>query len=608
MEQGEVVDATIRKEATVGLQPVLPLELNEAETVIRPERNLEKWPIWEAANSRHQMQERVLQREIRLPDGSVAVARVKVGYTNNGALTTEDQKTCYALFRLWEEQDKPNGPVCFSRQQLARVLKKSWGSKTNKALTDSLMRLRFTPFNWERSYFDSTRQETLERIDTFSILSELHLARRTRGDSTIAESSYFQFNERILNNLLAGFTRPVYLDTILKFQSEIAQILYTYLDLVMADKTHFERRSKELFEDLGIDGTTYRYPSKRAEALERALSELTEVPVPTGTLTVTLERTADNRDFKIVAKKTRRGPRRRREEATLALPMPELAPPVVTRVVNVPPDPRRTKKKKPPVDSKETLLEAPVRPAEAFVEAGPTSASSRGRSAARNAEKTAKGDGGDSTPTPPVEEITAAMARAQVRHFYQVFFQAGETTRPTSKELALSTEHVSRLGVEKAQYLVQFARREAKKTGFEIQNYGGIAQYEGRAVAEYEANERQRHAAQSQRSREGHRQRYLPAYLEYLSARLAALEVKPTPVFEEFRAEEQRRRTRMAEGSMADSSAARRFLESYDAPEARLNRFRDFLSERNKRGERMEGVLAFWEWDAQMNPEGLRDS
>ena len=33
---------------------------------------------------------------------------------------------------------------------------------------------------WERSYYDNTLRETVERIDTFNILSELHLARRLR--------------------------------------------------------------------------------------------------------------------------------------------------------------------------------------------------------------------------------------------------------------------------------------------------------------------------------------------------------------------------------------------------------------------------------------------
>lgn len=581
-------------------QPALPLELEEEiNVVVRPERNLEKWPIWEPSNSRHQMQERMLQREIRLPDGNIAVARVKVGYTNNGALTTEDQKTCYALFRIWDELGKPAGRIYFSRQQLARVLKKSWGSKTNKALTESLMRLRFTPFVWERSYFDSARQETVERIDTFNIVSELHLIRRVRGETTLAEGSYFEFNERILANLMAGFTRPVYLDTILKFQSEIAQILYTHLDLVMADKTHYERRTKELFEQLGIDGTTYRYPSKRVQALEPALRELENVPVPTGTLSVVLERTADKLDYKIVARKTRQSGARRKgvpEEGVALAAMPavalELFPPVVTQVVNAPPAPR-----KPAGKSRVKAAQSPVEASE-----GPETISKPLK--AETGARKAQNDSAETGAAPSRRELVE-QAREQARQFHNVFFQSGETSRPTPRELALAAEHVARLGVEKAQYLIQFARREAKKTGFEIQNYGGVAQYEARAVAEYEENERRRRDAFSERHREGHRQRHFPQYLEYLRTLLAQWERSPHPGFLRFLEEERQGRERLSEGKLAENSTVRRLARAYDAPDARLNRFRDFLRDQMERGERVEGALSFWEWDASLNPEPL---
>src|SRR5512135_807653 len=41
------------------------------------------------------------------------------------------------------------------------------------------------------------------------------------------------FHEQILRNLLANHTKPVHFDVVLSFQSEIAQILYTHLDLIL---------------------------------------------------------------------------------------------------------------------------------------------------------------------------------------------------------------------------------------------------------------------------------------------------------------------------------------------------------------------------------------
>ena len=550
-----------------------PQESNYPEAApitVRPDRNLEKWPLWEPSNSRHRAKERTLQREIRLPDGSIALSKVVVGFTNHGVLSTEDQKICYALIKIWEEADKPNGSVSFSRQQLARVLKKSWGSKTNKCLSDSLLRLRFTPFSWERSYYDSRDAQTVERIDTFNILSELHLMRRTKGGSTVSESSYFCFNERILTNLLNGHTRPVFLDTILSFKSEIAQILYTHLDLVMADKIHYERRTRELFLDLGIDGTAYRYQSKRAQALEGALKELQGVSVPHGVLReVTLERTVDKTDFKLVVRKDKqRAPRKKAgSEPELVPDSPQgelhLFAPIVTAVVNEAPP------KKPKVASaKKEAVPLEVMPAP--------------------------------------KEIPLEGAAEQVRHFYQTFFQSGETARPTDKELSLAAQHLSRLGEACARYMVLFAYREAKQTKFAIQNYAGLAQYEGRAAAEFNANEMQRQEAHQKKAREAHQRRFGALHGAYLCDCLTQLEKTPPEPIARFLKQEKEEADRLANGKLAQTEVGKRAVAVFTSESARLDRFREFLKIQMEQGRRVEGILTFWEWDAAHNPEKLK--
>ena len=77
----------------------------------------------------------------------------------------------------------------------------------------------------------------------------------------------------------------------------------------MADKKQYERRTKELFEELGLEGESYRHRSARKRVLERALEELRGAPLTTGCIvTATVEPTRDNDDFKIVIQK---GPRRK---------------------------------------------------------------------------------------------------------------------------------------------------------------------------------------------------------------------------------------------------------------------------------------------------------
>ena len=513
--------------------------------IVRPDRNLEKWPIWEPSNSRHSPQARTIQREIRLPDGSKAVATVEVGFTNKGSLTTEDQKTFYALIKYWENKQKPKEPVYFSRQQLARILKRQWGSKANQALTASLMRLRFTPFTWERSYYDSATRETVERIDTFNILSDLQLSRRAQDGHTTTEASSFTFNERILRNLLSNHTKPVFLDTILGFQSEIAQILYTHLDLVLSDKSVYERRTKELFADLGIDGKAYRYPSKRAQTLEPALKELQGAPLPTGTLReVRLERTVDDTDFKIVVRKSKlRAPREK------ALAAPELLPPAVTATTS------------------------PAPPATLALPFG------------EEQEKRGEADAG---------------AIEQARFFYQVFFKSGDTAHPTPKELTQAADHLARLGEEKARYVITFASREAKRTGFDIQTYGGVCQYEGRALTEYETHARKRAEAITEKARKGHQERFYAAYMVYIGETFAQREQTPSAAFRAFLDQDRQERAKFTTGPMARHPTMERVCRDYDQEEARLKRFALFFGPTTA-----EPVLAFWQWDATLNPERL---
>ena len=83
---------------------------------IRPELNLEKWPaIWRPAKSNRKPTARILRREATVSGGNRVTAEVKVGFTDEGDLTTEDQKTYYGLIKHWEdsgrrEENREPGP------------------------------------------------------------------------------------------------------------------------------------------------------------------------------------------------------------------------------------------------------------------------------------------------------------------------------------------------------------------------------------------------------------------------------------------------------------------------------------------------------------------
>lgn len=272
---------------------------------IRPDLNLEKWSLWQPAKSHDKMRSKTLRREIELPDGATMMATVEVGFTQKGVLTTEDQKVLYALIKIWEEEGKPQEQTYYSIRRLAKILNKRWGTNVIDATSQSLVRLRVTPFIWTNSYYDSITKEHIESLDTFNILSDLKIIQKNKAGNHTKAFGFFRFDDFILKNLLNNYTKPILLDVVLGFKSEIAQLIYTHLDLVMARRRVYERKTKELFSiDLDLDGKSYKNTSSRVQKLKPALRELQGVRLSTGVITLaTLEKTKDGKDFKIVIRK-----------------------------------------------------------------------------------------------------------------------------------------------------------------------------------------------------------------------------------------------------------------------------------------------------------------
>lgn len=271
---------------------------------IRPDLNFEKWSIWQPAHSKNK-KPRTFTRTSHDKQGIEQVQKVTVDSTALlGTLTTEEQKTLYALLYHWEKNARSDKLTYFSVRGVAKTLKKKWGTNVIESLTKSLTKLRAIPIYWSNSYVDGATKEIVEELEPFTILADLKIVKRKKDGHVTKEAGYFRFHERILGNLLSNYTKPLILETVLSFKSEIAQLLYTHLDLILFDKRQYERRSKELFNDLGIEGTAYIKPSKRKQTLQPALKELCGKPLTSGyIISATLEETVDQKDYKIVIRK-----------------------------------------------------------------------------------------------------------------------------------------------------------------------------------------------------------------------------------------------------------------------------------------------------------------
>jgi hypothetical protein len=298
---------------------------------IRVELNIEKWPgIWQPSKGHTRLAARTLERQVELQSGGRVSSKLIVGFTDLGTLTTEDQRMFYALIRQWENSGKPIGrPVYFSDRVLSRLLrKKGWGTNVIEAITGSLRRLRLTPLRWIRSFHrsDDADHQYEEEIP-FQMLDDLKIVTRKAHGHVTNQQGYFQFNRNIETNLQANYTKPLLEEVFFSLESEIAQLIYTHIDLIMFGKTRYERRTKELFADLGLTGASYRYKSNRKQKLQRALKELQAIRLNHGVLrSATFVETADGQDYKVVFVK---GPARETAAAAGedALPTPE---PVVT--------------------------------------------------------------------------------------------------------------------------------------------------------------------------------------------------------------------------------------------------------------------------------------
>lgn len=274
---------------------------------IRVELNIERWPaIWQPAKSKNKSQLRVLEREMRLDDGSTVVSRVEISFNHLGTLTTEEQKMFYALIKQWEDAGRPDTQVFFSDRHLAKILGKGWGTNVIESITKSLRKLRSVSLEWINSYYDKTADgKVLRQRRPFTILGDLKIMERAENGAVNKALGYFRFDDHILRNLLANYTKPFLLQEFFKIKTDIGLLIYNHVDLMLANRSRYERCTRELFEDLGLKNADYAHMHKRKRAIDSPLKELVGLRISTGIITgAVVEKTADKRDYKIIITKS----------------------------------------------------------------------------------------------------------------------------------------------------------------------------------------------------------------------------------------------------------------------------------------------------------------
>ena len=230
-------------------------------------------------------------RTIKLANGDIETRKVVIGRINNtevGVFRIYDFKGFCALLKVWETQGRPaQKNVTFNFKQLADILELSWSGRTFNQLKALMLRLRKIPIDWTNSFYNRQEQKNERLIESFTILSDLRIFERGKSDGQMSFSfSSFAFDKRLVANLLNNYSKPLLLSNVLRFKKEISVLLYRYIDLIMNDKEHFERRTKELLADLDLSPAGYPHPAQRKKLLEPVLKELLGVEITSGVITV----------------------------------------------------------------------------------------------------------------------------------------------------------------------------------------------------------------------------------------------------------------------------------------------------------------------------------
>ncbi|MFH0947457.1 MAG: RepB family plasmid replication initiator protein [Elusimicrobiota bacterium] len=269
----------------------------------RTDINFEKWSIF---TTRKQNCGRTLQRTNG--DGLTQTVSISPLEKNSKhyTLTASECKLMYVLKKLWQNAGSSlEKPVLFSMKQLADELGLKWSGETLKHLKRWLMALRGVMIIFENCYKTSKDGEIIKMTEMMTILHHLKIFEKNKKDTGVPISAFseFQFHPYILQSLHNNFVKPVRLDVICQLKSDIAVILYRWLDLMLFGQNMIEREFGNLAKELGLE---HIRNNNLLNQVKHAASELEGKELVTGMIeTCKVERLKDGRGWKLVVKKSK---------------------------------------------------------------------------------------------------------------------------------------------------------------------------------------------------------------------------------------------------------------------------------------------------------------
>jgi len=250
---------------------------NLVPNVIRQELNIEQYPIF--TTSANKSGKRIIEiKEIEDNYGNTRKGKIAIGnYSEVGVLRVFDYKVLCVLTQMWEQAGKPRADikVYFTMNNLAKRLGFSHNKRGFSLIRKSLTRLVQVPICWENSFKRKGDESPITSITDFIFLPVCNVFKQDKKRKKFFEKSYFSLSPYIVKNLENRYSKPLLLSAILSLKSEIAVLLYSYLDRMLYKNSLLKISTRKIFEDLAL--TEYTYKSDRKRKLELALNELKTV-------------------------------------------------------------------------------------------------------------------------------------------------------------------------------------------------------------------------------------------------------------------------------------------------------------------------------------------
>ncbi|MEM1052780.1 MAG: hypothetical protein AAGI28_11865 [Pseudomonadota bacterium] len=286
------------------------LELFEPEEIVRPDYNIGKYAtiLFASPHERNLTEQRTHTWEIKVGDEE-ATAGISIHPLKDQKVpTTTTFKVLMAIIQVWRMQgSKPNGSVYFSDRQLSEVAGWPYSGKIAERIREHISILQGTTIDWVFAFRNADRLE--RKVQKMSLVSEAtYLERQEMLKSERWRANHVVvLNGTLVHNMLNRVVRPINHDALRQISSDASTRLYVMLDLFLAKKHKWERRSLELLrKDLKYDGQRYDNRGERKRTLRRFIKDLDGKPLAIGVLKLEMAETADKKDWKLVARKERK--------------------------------------------------------------------------------------------------------------------------------------------------------------------------------------------------------------------------------------------------------------------------------------------------------------